>query len=421
MDARPIDQDTDVLNKPVNADGPFILTKSCSSLSDLRPSASPYQTPEDRAAFDVWLSYTGPMLSAYGPPGHVWRILIPRFTYYSSSVRRLLIAAGTVDARASHTINCKRFDYTPKALVHYMSALTDIINGKTSKLESLFASLVGWVIEVMHSDYRAGKIHVRGARRILEEVESEATARGDHATYDLAHNNLREALSICEGYNGIMLGSNPILEDLNNGVSLDQDGGVLTLRALRRRLSQHITNYRRGVFDGPQLACSLKAWENVNRIRRFLGPEPAILKEANHLLFNIAAALLPEHVAGGFSYGANKGVVDYVLTRASAAFHERSQLSTGEKDILDETLTVVLMHLVDLFPGREMWEKHQDLLTDLVEVYPQVLDATKGLDQLVDEPVQEEGMTMTAGHGSRLCPPKRETGLNFVAEPYVVF
>jgi len=421
MDARSTDQDTDVLpRKPVNADGSFVLTKSCFSLSNLRPSASPYQTAEDRAAFNVWLSKTSPNLTSYGPAGDVWRIHIPRFAFHSSSVRRLLISAATVDARAPHIISRKGVDYTPKALIHYMSALADIAAGKTSKLESLFASLVGWVIEAMHFDYRAGRIHLRGGRRILEEVESEATARGDHATYDLAHNNLREALRVCEGYNSMMLDSKPILEVLNNGVWLDQDGGVPTLRALRRRLSQHITNYRQGAFDGPQFACSLKAWENVDRICRHLGPEPPILKYANHLLFNIAAALLPEHMAGGFDY-VGKDVVDHVLIRASAAFHERSQLSTDEKSILDETLTVVLTHLFDLFSGREMWEKHQDILRDLIEAYPQALNGTKGFDQLVDEAVQKEGRTVAAGCRSRPCPSEGEAGLKVGARPYIVF
>lgn len=70
-----------------------------------------------------------------------------------------------------------------------------------------------------------------------------------------------------------------------------------------------MTTHRRGMLDGPQLVCSLKAWENVGRCRSYLCPEPSILSEANPLRFNIAAALLPEHEASGSSHGADRDVL----------------------------------------------------------------------------------------------------------------
>lgn len=46
------------------------------------------------------------------------------------------------------------------------------------------------------------------------------------------------------------------------------------------------------------------------------------------------------------------GMYYYVLSRLTAAIHERSQLSASEKHIVGETLIVRLAHLFDLSSGQ---------------------------------------------------------------------
>jgi len=100
------------------------------------------------------------VLSVY-IPGHSWRILVPRFTFQLSSVRRLLIPAVTVEKRLPHTFSRNS---APKALSLPTSVLIDIVDGKTPDVESLSVSLIGWIIQVFHSDHHAGVVHIEEAR-----------------------------------------------------------------------------------------------------------------------------------------------------------------------------------------------------------------------------------------------------------------
>ena len=325
------------------------------------------------------------MLGAYGPNGEFWRSLVPQFTFHSIAIRRLLLAAVTVDEQWLNTVQRKRSHCARQALVHYTSALKDIASGKTSKIESLIASLMAWTIEAMLFDYHSGAIHLRGTRRILAEVEAEALETGDHGAYDLAHNRVRVALGFCEAYNAIMLNTTPQLQNLMKTPPLFGDGGFLTLREIRGHLSRRLTYYRRGVENVEQFLRFLTAWENADRTYRYAGSEPQIIKEANHLLFNIAVALLPEERVGRFSYDNSPGTIDYVLTRIQEALKERFRLSKAEQEMLDETLAVVLMHLFDLFPERVRSVKHRELLNTIAKTYPYLFADTKILTDFVNE------------------------------------
>ncbi|KAK5944941.1 hypothetical protein PMZ80_002144 [Knufia obscura] len=398
IDARSLKQDSEFpFTRPIKAQGLRMLTKSYSSLRNIRPSDSPYQTPEDKAAFGFWLSWTAPMLNGYGPNGDLWCMLVPRFTFYSAPIRRLLLAAVTVDEQWLNAVQRRRSDCAQQALTHYTSALKDIMDGKTSKVESLIAGLMAWTIESMLFDYRSGAIHLKGARRLLHELETETLQNGNVGTYDLVHKNLRETLGVCEGYNAIMLYSKPLFMDVKNNPFLAEDACYLSVRAIRGHLSRRLTQYRKGVDDKQDFLRFLTLWESADRAYRYIGSEAQVLKEANHLLFNIAAALLPQDEVAGFSQEINSGTIDYVLMRVRAALDERYRLSRGEQEILDESLAVVLMHLFELFPDNERWKKHQQSLAILAKTYPQVFAETKIPNLFANE--TETGKEVSIGPG----------------------
>lgn len=72
IDIRPTEDDSVYhFSQPTNEGFLRMLTKSYSTLHNIRPSNLPYQKSEDRAAFGFCVSWTGPMFNAYGPNGAV--------------------------------------------------------------------------------------------------------------------------------------------------------------------------------------------------------------------------------------------------------------------------------------------------------------------------------------------------------------
>ncbi|KAJ9650739.1 hypothetical protein H2198_009964 [Neophaeococcomyces mojaviensis] len=337
-------------------------------LNLVQPTAFPYETADERAAFGFWITWTGPMLHGYGPNGDLWNVFIPQLTWSSPTIKMLLLAVVSGDEQWRNTVRRTHPDLAQKALTYYSSALKGIVSGRTSKVETLVASFMAWTMEVMMFDYIGGEVHVDGARRLLQELKSDPQ---HHSIVE----QLRPAFYLVEGYNKLMLPTTPICRAAPWITACPH---TLTVRANQNTLSNYLTAYARAP---PQRRPStgsmlkfLRSWENKDRLCRYLGPEPQIMKESLHLLWNLAVALLPQGEVGWFSHNANADTICFVLNRVNAALREKKMLTKTQRDRLDETLNVVLRHLFELFPEAGRWAKHEGLLREMAKGHPKVFE-----------------------------------------------
>lgn len=354
--------------RPMTSASLELVSQTYEAIHLIQPTAFPYESVEDKAAFGFWLSWTGPMLNGYGPNGELWNVVIPQLTWTCPTIRQLLLATVACDEQWLKTVNRRPTDLAHRALTHYSSALKDVVNGRTSKLETLVASLMAWTMEVMMFDYEGGAIHLKGARKLLSELECDQK-------YTHLVKQIRSALNLAEGYNTIMRPTKPISRE---APWISKHPSSLTVRANRDELSNFLTAYhcipvqRRPNAD--EMLLFLREWENKDRLCRYMNGEPQITKECLHLLWNIAIALLPKDRVLGFSYDVNVETVQFVLGRVDAALRERGRLTKLQREDLEQTLRVVLGHLFELFPQIMRWEKHDLLVREMARKHPEAFD-----------------------------------------------
>lgn len=344
------------------------------SLQQLRPTEIPFEAASERAAFGFWITWTGPMLNTYDMKCGFWITVVPQFSWQSKAVRELLLAAVSVDEKWLSTMKRTQSGSNNQAVRHYSNALTEIRRGHTSKLETLVAALIAWTVEAMLHNYRAGQVHLNGARALIEELELETLKSSDRSTYEFVHLSMRPFLATVEDYNGLMVDSRPNLEE---DAWLFESGHEI-FKALRDQMSQCITQWRHTKPTIAQLRQYLQSWENANRAQRYSGREPLVLKEAAHHLFTIASKLAQSDDSVDES-----GTFVHVLQRTADALTPRTHhLSAEESELLEETLGIVLTHLFDVFPSRAEWPGQRKLIEKIARANRRVFERTCILEEL---------------------------------------
>lgn len=322
------------------------------------------------------------MLNQYEQDGEFYKIIVPQLAWQSRAVRELVIAAVNMDQKWLNIMQKAPSGSTKQTFTHYCRALQDIREGNTSKLETLVASLVAWTVESMPYNYGNGLLRLSGARKLIGELEHEASESGNHSTYELVHGTMRAFLATSEGHQAFTMDPQP---DAKSNPWLAQDN-FETYRARRGQISGFLGQYHQIKPTKAELHDFLSCWENAIRTYRNDGQGPMILKEALHLLFLIALTLAPKDEIGSTKYSHYTNIMTHILTRVAIALRMRRHLDTKDCEILEETIQLIVMRLFDFFPDEQEWWAHKNLIEKIAQESHAVFERTKVLQTLSIKP-----------------------------------
>ena len=132
---------------------------------------SPYRTPDEQRAIKRFFEVTGPMLCRYSDP-EVWLVGIPQSAWDYSAVRHSLIAATLVNEETDTAV--RRAPRNGKILVHLNLALRAMLSEKPPLEVVLITALVLQLAETLNHNASTALIHLRSARKILNEFKLRA-------------------------------------------------------------------------------------------------------------------------------------------------------------------------------------------------------------------------------------------------------
>lgn len=259
-----------------------------------------------------------------------------------------------------------------QAMGHYYKALQHIQEGSTSKLETLVAAFVAFTMDSTLYNYKAGQVHLRAARTLVEELEYETIGSQGSDTYDLVHNVMKILLVTGEGFQAMMTSSRPVVKHEPEGSPYS----CATFQALRDQMGRYLSEYQNVQSTSADLDEFPKVWEKAVRAHQLSGTEPPVLNETMDLLSLIAKAAVLGDEKQNTMYGGCLYVLDHVLNRVTYALETKHGLSKQHSDLLDETLKQVMRHLFGCFTDEATWWDRKDLIERIAQQDHRVFEET---------------------------------------------
>ena len=337
-----------------SSSSPSQLSDSATSIDELpvfRPPKLSFGTTEENAYLQHWLLITSPMIAQYGPQGEFFTVVVPQFAWESPAVKHMLLALSMTHKKFHSGVASVSKTTTSKALTHYVSAITDIMNSNPSKLQVAVASLTAWCLELMQNNLPAAVMHLRATVRLMQEYKD---SQPSGTTLDILQKSIGPTANLAKGLTFLILRSGlkvgKVEGEYRDHIYSPWIGlpfsSLVEARTLVCDLIEKVASSQ-DADDLGQLERQLSYWfETVRR-----QDQESIRSHdltALLLLFNVAMALLPGYDVAGFSYSDNPDTITFVVDTAFrlVSTHQKSSVN----DQCKETLRMVLAFVVRLFP-----------------------------------------------------------------------
>lgn len=263
-------------------------------------------------------------------------------------------------------------------MVHYSKALQAIQEGHTSKLETLIAAFVAFTMDSTLYNYKAGQVHLRAARTLIEELEFETFESQSLDTYDLVHNIMRMLLVTGEGFQAMMTSPRPVIKAEPEGSQYS----CATFQALRDQMTRYIMEYQKSKSTSANFHEFPIVWEKAVSANQVSGKEPPVVNETMDLLSLIAKASTLSDEEQTAMYGDCLYVLDYVLNRVLYALETKHELGKDHSALLDETLRIVVRLLFGCFSDESTWWDRKDLIERIAQHDHRVFEETMVLQSM---------------------------------------
>ncbi|KIW59712.1 hypothetical protein PV05_04146 [Exophiala xenobiotica] len=343
------------------------VQKSPPNLASIQPV---FGTKEETQYLEHWLLSTSAMLSHYGPMGDFYTVVVPQFAWQSPAVKHMLVALSMTHAKFVRGVASASGETKSQALLHYVSAITEIRLRKLSQLQVLVAALLAWTLEMMQNNFDAALVHLKASVQLLQNYDSLQWRDGTRIVQEA----LRPGCMLAEGLTAIVLrkgqATKQVEPEYRDHLTLPFDGPCFTSMAEARIEICAIIESIASLTQSPaqkntleDIEVSLSHW--LDSVRKWdQESTPSASLTGLILLFHIAMALLPEHDVAGFSYSANPAMVDFVVERASILLTIGNMREEHKVDVM-ESVQQVLGFVVRFFPKASSRDEAQAMLQRL--------------------------------------------------------